>query len=141
MLRSIIRMTQLSVQQSTRNLTITLPQMSAKRYTSEEIYNVPEINEIITGYKKEIDMVNDRNLLKQWRKRKRTLREAFEEAEDNVEHLKKRIKKNCDHTDVTEYRQDGWERSTYSYTCNQCKSNVRMWDDFDHTSITKKVDC
>ena len=109
-------------------------------YTSEEIFNIKEINEIVMGYKKEIDMVNDKLLLKSWRNRKRTLKEAFEEATNNVEHLRKRIKKNCNHTNVTEHIEDGWERSSYSYTCNQCNSNVTIHDDFRYKNITKTND-
>ena len=109
-------------------------------YTMEAIFNIPEINGIIMGYKKEIDMVNDKILLNSWISRKRTLRQAFEEAENNVEHLRKRIKNNCNHTDITEHIEDGYERSSHTYTCNQCHSNVTMWDDFSYKHITNKID-
>jgi len=114
--------------------------MTQKIYTSEEIFNIKEINEIIMSDKKDIDMANDKILLRKWRNRKRELEEYLYEANLYVEHIAKRIKKNCEHTDVTEHIQDGYERSQYSYTCNQCNSDVTIWDDFSHKHITKTKD-
>ena len=103
------------------------------------IVQEPSIADIIMSDKKDMDQVRYQRLYKEWGQEVRRLQQELEKAKTNVSGLKKIIKKNCEHTDVTEEISPGWERSSHDYCCNQCGFYVQIHEEFDYDNITKVV--
>jgi len=97
------------------------------------------IADIIMSDKKDLEQVRHQRLHKEWSKEVRRLQAELEQAKANVKGLKKIIKKNCKHTDVTEEISPGWERNCHEYLCNQCGFYVQIHEEFDYRNITKTV--
>ena len=99
-----------------------------------------KISDIIIDNKKDMDLVRYKRLYREWCKEKKTLEIDLQDATNNVDSLKKRIKKLCKHTNVTETISPGWERACHNYNCNQCGFYVQIHEEFDYRNITKTID-
>ena len=109
----------------------------------EQLINIVKeksIADIILSDKKDMDMVRHKRLYRQWSQEARRLRQELLQAKHNATSLKKKIKEDCEHTDVTEEISPGWERSSHDYCCNQCGFYIQIHEEFDYRNITKKID-
>jgi len=97
------------------------------------------IADIIMSDKNDLEQARRKKLYKQWKKEVSRLEKELTNAKANVYHLKKDIKYNCNHTDVTEEISPGFERSSHDYLCNQCGIYVQIHDEFDYRNITKTI--
>lgn len=104
--------------------------------------NVKEenISNIIIDYKNEMEFIHNQRLYKKWVREERKLSKELIDAKANVKELKKKIKKMCKHTNITEKIYPGWERSEYSYRCNICNFHVQIHEEFDYRNITKTIE-
>ena len=125
----------------------------------EQLTNIVQesaIADIIMSNKKDMDILRNKRLYKQWRKEVRRLKE-----EDFAEILKDKkqkngfafaaiefsamiskfdlIKEKCDHTDITHEISPGYERSEHSYYCNQCGFSLNS-NEYDYRNITATID-
>jgi hypothetical protein len=105
-----------------------------------KIFKEKSISKIILDYKNDMDLCQ---LMGLYNKHKGTLDYLSlkkQEMEYKIRILKKKIKKKCNHISVTHVISPGWERSSHTYYCNECKFSIRIHSEFDYTNITKVID-
>lgn len=98
------------------------------------------ISNIIIENKKDMDLIQFKQLYNQWVKEERLLSKKLDQAKNNVRSLKLKIKNMCKHNAVTEIISSGWERDSRDYRCNQCGFYLTIHEDFDYRNITKTID-
>lgn len=98
------------------------------------------IADVIISFKQDMEFIFLNQKYKEWVKHKNELEKDLSFANNHIKKLKKVIKQNCKHTNITQHIQPGWERAEYSYTCNQCGFSVHIHEEFDYRNITKTIE-
>lgn len=98
------------------------------------------ISNIIIDYKNEIEFIHYQRLYKKWVGEEKKLSKELNEAKNNIQKLRQRIKDKCLHTSITEEIYPGWERSQHSYRCNICHFYVQIHEEFDYKNITNTIE-
>lgn len=94
----------------------------------------------IISYKEDMEIIFLNKKYKDWVKHKKELEIELSFTNNHIKSLKKIIKQNCKHTNIVQHIYPGFERSEYSYYCNQCCFPVYIHEEFDYKNITKTIE-